>query len=103
MFALSVIKPQLSLYLRDITQAYVQSTTSLNQQFYIRPPTEFGLQDGFILKVIKPLYGISEAGAHWFNTYHTHHINMFSMMESTYNSCLLYTDGSNKGFGVVGL
>ncbi len=25
------------------------------------------------------------------------------MMESTYDSCLLYTDGSNKGFGVVGL
>lgn len=25
------------------------------------------------------------------------------MMESTYDSCLLYTDGNDKGFGVVGL
>ena len=101
--ALSAINPQLGLYLRDITQAYVQSSTSLNRQFYIRPPIEFGLQNGTVMKVIKPLYGVPEAGAHWFNTYHTHHINKLSMMESTYDSCLLYTDGNDKGFGVVGL
>lgn len=33
--ALSAIKSQLGLYLRDISQAYVQSTTSLNRQFYV--------------------------------------------------------------------
>lgn len=55
------------------------------------------------MKVIKPLYGVPEAGAHWFNIYHTYHINKLSMMESTYDSCLLYMVGSNKGFGVVGL
>ena len=101
--ALSAINPQLGLYLRDITQAYVQSSTSINREFYIRPPIEFGFQNGTVMKVIKPLYGIPEAGAHWFNTYHTHHINKLSMMESTYDSCLLYTDGNDKGFGVVGL
>ena len=30
----------LGLYLRNITQAYVQSTTFLNRQFYVRPPAE---------------------------------------------------------------
>ena len=55
------------------------------------------------MKVIKPLYGVSEAGAHWFNIYHTHHINKLSMMESTYDFCLLYTDSSKKDFGIVGL
>ena len=33
--ALSAMNPQLDLYLRDISQAYVQSITSLNRQFYI--------------------------------------------------------------------
>jgi hypothetical protein len=28
------------LYLRDISQAYVQSTTNLNREFYVRPPRE---------------------------------------------------------------
>ena len=44
----------------------------------------------FILKVIKPLYGVPEAGNHWFATYHNHYINIFAMSESTYNLCLLY-------------
>ena len=101
--ALSASSPQLGLYLHDITQAYVQSSTSLNRQFFIRPPPICGLQNSSIMKVIKPLYGVSEVGAHWFNTYYTHHINKLSIMESTYDSCLIYTDGNDKRFGVISL
>ena len=92
-----------NLFLRDIAQAYVQSTTSLNREFYLRPPKELGLQEGFVLKVIKPLYGVPEAGAHWYNTYHTHHTEKLSMGLSTYDSCLLFTNSDSTGFGVVGL
>jgi hypothetical protein len=90
-----------SLYLRDISQAYVQSSTHLNRDFFIRPPPELGLHEGLILKVIKPLYGVPEAGNHWFNTYHRHHIEELRMDQSTYDPCLLYTN--RNGFGVVGL
>ena len=90
-----------SLYLRDITQAYVQSTTSLNQKFYVRPPQELDFGNGAILKIIKPLYGVPEAGAHWFNTYHKHHTKKLLMAQSTYDSCLLHTN--TNGFGIVGL
>ena len=93
-----------ALYLRDISQAYVQSTTSLNRDFYIRPPSELlqrmGLEPDIILRVVKPLYGVPEAGNHWFKTYHTHHTKELSMEQSTYDPCLLY---SNEPFGVVGL
>ncbi len=92
------------LYLRDISQAYVQSTTLLNRDFYIRPPPELiqrlGLNGDLILRVVKPLYGVPEAGNHWFKTYHSHHINQLSMEQSTYDPCLLY---SNNPFGIVGL
>ena len=91
-----------NLYVRDITQAYVQSTTSLNRKFYVRPPQELGLRGDAILKIIKPLYGVPEAGAHWFNTYHSHHIKKLSMAQSTYDTCLLHTTNTD-GFGVVGL
>ena len=33
-----------SLHLRDISQAYVQSTTSLNRDFFINPPYELAQQ-----------------------------------------------------------
>lgn len=56
------------LYLRDITQAYVQSTSDLNRDFYIRPPVELvkllNVPANCILKVMKPLYGVPEAGNH---------------------------------------
>jgi hypothetical protein len=92
------------LYLRDISQAYVQSTTMLNRDFYVNPPWELAkrlnLADDSVLKVVKPLYGVPEAGNHWFKTYHSHHINELAMEQSTYDPCLLY---SNRPFGVVGL
>lgn len=92
------------LYLRDISQAYVQSTTNLNREFYIRPPrelqTELGLGEDSVLKVLRPLYGVPEAGNHWFKTYHSHHINQLNMDQSTYDPCLLQ---SNEPFGIVGL
>jgi len=50
--------------------------------------------------VIKPLYGILEAGNHWFKTYHNHYTQQLAIKQSTYDPCLLY---STKPFGVVGL
>jgi hypothetical protein len=97
-------KQPTDLYLRDISQAYVQSTTSLNRDFFIKPPRELAaylnLQDGAVLKVVKPLYGVPKAGNHWFKTYHSHHINEMSIEQSTYDPCLLY---NTNPFGVVGL
>lgn len=93
-----------SLYLRDISQAYVQSTTNLNRQFFVRPPKEmhtiFGLGEDAILHVLKPLYGVPEAGNHWFRTYHEHHTVDLEMGTSTYDPCLLY---STEPFGVIGM
>jgi hypothetical protein len=92
------------LYLRDISQAYVQSVTTLNRDFFILPPVELavqlGLEKGAVLQVIKPLYGVPEAGNHWFGTYHSHHSKELGMEQSTYDPCLLYR---NSPFGVVGL
>ena len=92
------------LYLRDISQAYVQSTTSLNRDFYINPPRELAyemdLEKGSVLKVVKPLYGVPEAGNHWFKTYYSHYINALSIEQSIYDPCFLYI---NRPFGLIGL
>jgi hypothetical protein len=59
-----------------------------------------GIDKDSVLKVVKPLYGVPEAGNHWFKTYHSHHVNQLRMDQSTYDPCLLYSD---KPFGIVGL
>jgi hypothetical protein len=61
---------------------------------------ELGLGEDSVLQVLKPLYGVPEAGNHWFKTYHSHHVNQLNMDQSTYDPCLLQ---SNEPFGVVGL
>ena len=54
------------VYLRDITQAYVQAVTSLNCLFFITPSLELAkaldVRPGFTIKVIKALYSVLEAG-----------------------------------------
>jgi hypothetical protein len=59
---------EMNLYLRDITQAYVQSTTSLNRDFYVQSLSELiklmRISDDCVLKVIKSLYEMSEIGNH---------------------------------------
>jgi hypothetical protein len=78
------------LYLRIITQAYVQSKIFLNRAFFIRSFSELDLSKNLILSVFKPLYGVLETETHWFNTYQKHHKKKLSMIESTFNSCLLH-------------
>jgi hypothetical protein len=81
-------------------------TTNLNREFYIRPLTELSRQleisENSVLKVVKPLYGVLEAGNHWFKTYHSYHIDNLGINQSTYDPCLLYRNKDNS-FGVVSL
>ena len=54
----------LNLFLRNISQVYVQSNISLTKKFFIRPSVELNFEDDAILKIIKSLYEVSEAKAH---------------------------------------
>jgi hypothetical protein len=78
------------LYLKNITQAYVQSKISLNRQFFIRSSLELDLSERSILKVIKSLNEVFETETHWFNTYQKHHKKKLLMIESIFNFCLLH-------------
>jgi Reverse transcriptase (RNA-dependent DNA polymerase) len=93
----------MNLYVRDITQAYVQSETKLVREFYAKPPSDLRLPEESILKVVKPLYGIPEAGNHWYKTYRDHHVNRLKMRMSSYDSCLLLTTSESGGRGIIGL
>ncbi|KAI0995357.1 hypothetical protein K3495_g12825 [Podosphaera aphanis] len=103
---LAAIHPNLNILLRYITQAYVQSVTNLSRKIFVKAPAEIGLDANQILLILKPLYGIPEAGNHWYHTYHKHFLQNLNMEESTYDSCLLYSTSRrsrNAGFGIVGM
>jgi hypothetical protein len=53
-----------------------------------------------VLKVLRLLYNVLEAGNYWFRTYYKHYIKHLYIQQLTYDPCLLQ---SNASFGVVGL
>ncbi|KAI0996966.1 hypothetical protein K3495_g11217 [Podosphaera aphanis] len=98
--------PNIKVAFRDISQAYTQSNTSLERNIFVRPVPELGLPSNTLLRIARPLYGIPEAGTHWFNTYQKHHIEKLFMQASTFDSCLLYSKHATKhrrGHGIIGL
>jgi hypothetical protein len=64
--------------------------------------TLLGLSPRTIVKVHKPLYGVPEAGNHWFFTYLAHHQDKLGAEVSTYDNCLLYSN-KDHGFAVIAL
>ena len=84
----------IKLYLQNITQAYVQSISNLNQKFYIQLLLELilllGASFNRVIKVMKLLYSVLKVSNYWFAIYHTYHKKKLKMIESIYNPHFLY-------------
>lgn len=50
-----------------------------------------------LLQIQKPLYGIPEAGNHWFKTYHQHHTQALGLNSSPSDPCLLFNEQGITG------
>lgn len=93
-----------SVYLRDITQAYCQSLSEILRIILATIPKEFAdkYPPESIIHILKPLYGIAEAGTHWHVTYLGHHVKALEMEQSAHDPCLLVTKTPGV-FGLVGM
>src|ERR1700709_79320 len=93
------------IWLRDVTQAYTQSSTSLQRLILAYLPKEMRhlYSADAIMVIMKPLYGIPVAGTHWFRTYYSHHTGKLQITTSTYDPCLLITTTDKEAFGIVGM
>jgi len=62
----SLLERGMIAWIRDITQAYVQSETGLNREILAHLPMQIRHKhpEGTVMQVVKPLYGIAEAGTH---------------------------------------
>ena len=81
---------QLKLFTRDVTKAFVQSTSTLNRPVFMRAPREMKFPVGKVVKVISPLYGMPESPMHWFTTYLNHQKNRLGMNQVPIDPHLLY-------------
>ena len=61
----------MQVYSSDVKQAYIQADTPLQRPVYMYPPKGYkDIRKGMMLKLNKPLHGMTEAGSYWFDTYH---------------------------------
>ncbi|CCE32582.1 uncharacterized protein CPUR_06442 [Claviceps purpurea 20.1] len=93
------------IWVRDVTQAYVQSQTKLNRIVLARIPKHIAHRypPGSVMLIVSPLYGVAESGTHWWATYSTHHLEKLLMKTSTYDPCLLIASDRTNCFGMVAM
>lgn len=62
------------LWTTDVAQAYLQSQGQLGREIFIdNPAKEFELTADQALQLLRPLYGLSESGDHWYEELDKHH------------------------------
>lgn len=86
--------PDLTLFTRDVPQAYVKSETKIKRPIIFKKPTILGYVPDSSFEVDRPLYGILEAGIHWYFMYTCYQKKKFRMHPSIYDLLLMYTKGS---------
>lgn len=61
----------------------------MERDVFINALSEMGLPEGTVLNVIKPLYGITEAGINWYLNYLSHNLEKPEMKNSPADPCIL--------------
>ena len=97
------------LFLRDVKQAFVQSSDPLNRELYISPKRHpsvlelMGYPPNYMLKAHKPLYGLSESPGYWWVTFKRYHIEDLGMFQSVMDLCLFFRKNNGKLQGFSGV
>lgn len=90
------------LWTQDISQTYLQSARKLMRDIYIRPSKEFKLNSNQLLKLLKPLYGLSESGDYWHETFFKHLHEDFGMTPTAGDLSFFFKIVRGKLQGMIG-
>lgn len=90
------------LWSQDVTQAYLQSASNLMRDIYVKPSKEFCLDQKYMLKLLKPLYGLSDAGDYWDSTITQHLQQDLQMSRTALDICLFFKHINGKLAGLSG-
>ena len=89
------------IWTQDVTQAYLQSATM--RDVYIRPTKEFKLDEGQLLKLLMPLYGLSDSGDYWDFTITDFLKSDMDMKQATLDLSLFFKKLHGKLQGLSGM
>lgn len=87
---------------QDVSQAYMQSMDRLMRDVYIRPTKEFRLSGDQLLKLLKPLYGLSDSGDYWDVTMTNHLKEDLGMVQTALDISLFFKKIGERLVGISG-
>jgi hypothetical protein len=96
MLSIAASHPDKILKSRDPDQAYTQSETPVSRKVLCEVPKGLGLDDSWVLVLVRPLYGLGEAGLHWFLTFFRYHKEDLGLSPTSLDLCLLYKRDKNE-------
>lgn len=96
----------LRLFLHDVMQAYLQAKDKLTRAVYLNPKPEdrhlFGLLTDYLLKLVKPLYGLCDSGDYWNITIDDHLKHDLCMTKAVSDVSLYFKFKGDQLYGITG-
>lgn len=83
-------------------QAYLQSAENLERDIFVKPCREFHLDADTLLKLLNPMYGLSESGDYWGGTFRKHLLNNIGMESCVSEPALLFKHLGQELSGMCG-
>lgn len=90
------------IWSQDISQAYLQSAIELLRDIYLKPGKDFEMEGNTLLKLLRPLYGLSDSGDYWHTTFSDHIKNDLDMKETVADYSFFFKKARGKLLGLMG-
>lgn len=92
----------LRIWSQDISQAYLQSASKLIRDIYLKPGKDLELNGNQLLKLLRPLYGLSDSGDYWNTTFSDHIKNDLKMKNTVSDYSFFFKTIRGKLLGLAG-
>lgn len=95
------------LFAHEVNQSYLPSAENMSSDVCLQPRPEdkhfFGIQDAALLQLLRPLYGICDAGDYWAATITTHIRQDLGMEPAPGDPALVFKKGAAGIEGPLGI
>lgn len=90
------------IWSQDVYRAYLQYASELLRGIYLKPGKDFEIEDNTSLKLLRPLYWLSDSGDYWNPTFSDHIKNYLEMQPNVADYRFLYKTVRGKLIGLMG-
>ena len=89
------------MWTEDVSQTYLESASELLREVYLRPNRQLHVPAGYVLKLLRPLYGLADSGDYWHLTFSKHLTDDLRMKAAASDLSLFFRRAKGKISGLL--